>query len=455
MAWAYWKDGRTGETAVFDYFFRRTPFGGGYAVFAGWADLLEALKAFRFDEEAIAFLRSDGFGEDFLDYLRSFQFNGRIDSVAEGEIIFPQEPVARVEGGLVEAQLIETLVLNVLNFQTLIATKAARCREAAGARLLSEFGLRRAQGLGGIWGSRAACIGGCDSTSNMLAAQRYGLRAAGTMAHAFVQSYGDELEAFRKYADLHGSNTVLLLDTYDTLESGLPNALTVARELEQRGEELFAVRLDSGELGELARHVRRELDRAGLGGVKIVASNELDEYRLADLLQDGAPIDVFGIGTALATGKPDAALDGVYKLAMVNEQPCIKTSEAPAKTTLPGRKAVARFFDNGGTPVIDLIHLEDEPVPESVQPKNSAASPVSVSGLQQRGLLKTVYDGGKPMPDLPGIGEIAESVRERLAAFPPKYRRLTDPALYPVALGSQLGDLRDQLSTPATKESLS
>jgi nicotinate phosphoribosyltransferase len=273
MAWAFWRAGRADEPAVFDYFFRTLPFRGGYATFAGAGTLVTALEQFRFDHDQLAFLGKEGFSSDFLDYLRSFQFRGSIWMPAEGEPVFALEPIARVEATLIEAQLIETLLLNVLNFQTLVATKAARCRDAARGRALSEFGLRRAQGLGGLWASRAACIGGCTSTSNMEAAAIYGLKTAGTMAHSFVQSYENELAAFRAFAEVHGSNTVLLLDTYDTLHSGLPNAIVVGRELAARGQKLAGVRLDSGDLAYLSREVRRALDTAGLHEVKIIALN--------------------------------------------------------------------------------------------------------------------------------------------------------------------------------------
>ncbi|MFO7725637.1 MAG: nicotinate phosphoribosyltransferase, partial [Oceanipulchritudo sp.] len=304
MAQAYWKAGRAREPAVFDYFFRNCPFGGGYTVFAGLETLLDALEQFYFEADHLEFLEEDGFDRAFLDWLEAFSFKGRIHAPREGELVFPLEPVLRVEGGLLETQIAETLVLNILNFQSLIATKASRCRKSAGDRGLSEFGLRRAQGLGGMWAARAACIGGFNTTSNSLAGHLYGLEITGTMAHAFVQSYDEELAAFRAFADTHGSETVLLLDTYNTLQSGLPNAIQVARELLDRGESLTGVRLDSGDLAYLSKRVRAGLDEAGLEEVAIVASNQLDEYVIRSLLEQEAPIDLFGVGTALAVGQP-------------------------------------------------------------------------------------------------------------------------------------------------------
>lgn len=448
MAWVYWREGRAETPAVFDYFFRTLPFGGGYAVFAGAATLVEALQQFRFGEAELEFLRREGFEPAFVEALRQFEFRGSVWMPPEGEVVFPFEPVARVEGGLLETQLIETLLLNVLNFQTLIATKAARCVHAARGRVVSEFGLRRAQGPAGRWASRAAAIGGCASTSNLDAARRYGLSSAGTMAHAFVQSYQEELAAFRAFAQVHGSNTVLLLDTYDTLRSGLPNALIVARELAARGQRLAGVRIDSGDLAHQARLVRNTMDAAGLQDTKIVVSNQLDEFLIRSLLEQDAPIDVFGVGTALAAGLPEAALDGVYKLAMCAGRPCLKRADGLAKQTLPGRKAVSRYQDGEGRFRADAIHLADEPPPERMIHPHDPTRRLKLEGWRAAPLLRPVIQHGRPVAPLPGVAEAAAYARERLTALPAEHHRFEHPHLYPVGISPHLAALREELMRP-------
>ena len=448
MAWVYWREGRADEPAVFDYFFRTLPFGGGYAVFAGAATLVEALAAFRFGEAELTYLAREGFAPDFLESLRRFEFRGSLWLPPEGEPVFPLEPVARVEGGLLEAQLIETLLLNVLNFQTLVATKAARCVKAARGRPVSEFGLRRAQGLAGRWASRAAVIGGCASTSNLDAAARYGLASAGTMAHSFVQSYPDELTAFRAFAAVHGARTVLLLDTYDTLGSGLPHALVVARELAARGQRLAGVRLDSGDLARLARAVREALDAAGFPEVKIIASNQLDEYLIRSLLEQGAPVDVFGVGTALAAGLPDAALDGVYKLAACAGRPRMKRADGLAKQTLPGRKTVSRYRDAEGRLRADAIHLADEPPPERMFDPRDPTRRRHLAAWQPEPLLRPVLENGRLVEPLPEVAAAAAHARARLAQLPPEHRRFENPQLYEVGISPRLAALRAELLRP-------
>ena len=443
MALAYWRAGRAQEPAVFDTFFRKAPFGGGYAVFAGLGPLFDALRSYRFSGEEVAFLEKDGFPGDFLEYLASFRFRGAVFSPPEGEVVFPLETVARVEGGLLEAQIIETLILNVLNFHTLIATKAARCRRSAGKRSLSEFGLRRAQGLGGLWASRAACIGGFDTTSNLAAAKAWNLPAAGTMAHSFVQAYDDELTAFRRFAEAHDDATVLLLDTYDTLRSGLPNAIRVAGEMREHGRALKGVRLDSGDLAYLSRQVRRALDEAGLEKVAIFASNQLDEYVIQSLLNQEAPIDAFGVGTGLATGQPDGALDGVYKLAETGGKPRMKSSETVAKATFPGRKAVTRYYDADGMMVADAIHLADEEPPERMWHPHETHSSLNLAGFEQRPLLAEGYREGAPATEPVPVSESASYAREVLAALPSEHQRLENPHIYKVGLSPRLRDLRD------------
>ena len=454
MALAYWRAGRAEESAGFDYFFRKIPFGGGYVVFAGLETLLDALEAFTFGEDDLAFLAEDGFPDDFLAYLRDFRFRGSVFAPREGETVFPVEPVLRVEGGLLETQVVETLVLNVLNFQSLIATKAARCVQAAGDRAISEFGLRRAQGLGGLWTSRAAAIGGCASTSNLAAARAYGIRTAGTMAHSFIQGHDDELTAFREFARIHGSNTILLLDTYDTLRSGLPNAIRVAREMEERGETLRGVRLDSGDLAYMARQVRRELDAAGLEDVVIVASNQLDEWVIRSLDAQQAPISLFGIGTRLAAGLPDGALDGVYKLAMLGGRARMKFSENIAKASLPGRKCVARYEDAHGAPQADAVHLADEAPPDRMRHPHDPAKRLDLTGWTGRILQRQVLDAGRRCFDPEPIGALAGFAKERLASLEPEYRRFENPHLYKVGISQGLADLRDEVHQELERNSL-
>ncbi|KAF0093217.1 MAG: nicotinate phosphoribosyltransferase [Puniceicoccaceae bacterium 5H] len=438
MARSYWHDGMADKPAVYDYFFRTLPFGGGYAVFAGLGTLLELLPQFRYDAEAIEFLRADGFDEAFLHYLRQFRFRGSLWAPTEGEPVFPLEPVVRAEGTLLELQLIETLLLNVLNFQTLIATKAARCVQAGQGRVVSEFGLRRAQGLGSLWAARAACIGGCTSTSNVIAAQHYNLPAAGTMAHAFVQAYGDELAAFRAFAEIHGSSTVLLLDTFDTVRSGLPNAITVAQEMRARGQQLAGVRLDSGDLAYLSRKVRRGLDAAGLPEVQIVASNQLDEYLIRSLILQDAPIDIFGVGTALATGASDGALDGVYKLSTIDGEPRVKLSETLAKSTLPGRKNVIRYTDEAQELAADAVVLADETAPERMIHPFEPHRQLPLAPYGGDGLLQPVMQHGEPLAEPAPIRTLADQTHRRLAQLPPEHRRFENPHPYKVGLSPQL-----------------
>jgi len=338
MAQGYFLDGRENFTANFDYFFRKNPFGSGYTIFAGLQDLLEMIQNFKYNSDSIDYLHKLGFHSDFLEYLKKFYFKGNIYAPNEGEIVFPNEPIVRFEGNIIETQLLETLSLNVLNFQSLIATKAARLRYSAGERVVIDFGMRRAQGFSAIHGSRAAIIGGVNSTSNVYSAYLYGMTSTDTQAHSWIQSYEDELTAFRKFAATFPKNCVLLVDTFDTIKSGVPNAIIVAKEMEARGEKLFAIRLDSGDLAYLSKQARKMLDDAELKYVKIVVSNQLDEYLIKSLIDQGAPIDSFGVGTSLITGQKDAALDGVYKLSMADERPNLKLSEDIEKNNSAGYK---------------------------------------------------------------------------------------------------------------------
>jgi nicotinate phosphoribosyltransferase len=452
MAQAYLRDGLSETRAVFDYFFRKLPFEGGFVVFAGLADVLEVIEEFRYSTEDLAYLKSLGFAQDFLDLLEGFRFRGSVASVREGEVVFPVEPLVRVEAGLLEAQLIETALLNFLNFESLIATKAARLRLAAGTRGLSEFGLRRSHGFGGIHASRAAVIGGCETTSNVYSSWRYGLRPAGTMAHSYIESHVDELRAFRSYAESHPEGCIFLVDTYDTLRSGVPNAITAAKEMEQRGRRLYGVRLDSGDLAYLAKKTREMLDAAGLDYVKIVASNMLDEHLIRSLLDQGAPIDLFGVGTRLATGAPDGALDGVYKLAQAGGEPRLKLSESLTKTTLPGRKKVFRFSDEQGFFGADAVALEDETeVPRMIHPHEPDKS-LRLAGMRREELLTTVMEDGRRLSGAGAVDDISAYARERLARLPAEHKRFENPHIYKVGLSERLTDLRNDLVRRHRKE---
>ena len=431
---------------AFDYFFRRIPAKGGYVVFAGLADLLEVLETLHFTKEDIAYLRSLKFNAGFIDYLERFRFKGTIWSVKEGEIVFPYCPIIRVEGNWFEAQLVETLLLNLLNFESLIATKASRMRYVAGNRILSDFGLRRAQGTGSVLASKAAAIGGFNSTSNVYAAHLYNLTAAGTMAHAFVTGYDSELEAFRAFARSRPEGCVFLVDTYNTLKSGIPNAITVAKEMEQQGHQLAGVRLDSGDLAYLSRKSRAMLDEAGLPYVKIVASNQLDEHVIKSLLEQGAPIDVFGVGTSLVTGAPDAALDGVFKLSMADGKPRMKISESLQKATLPGLKQVNRILDEHehffGA---DAIVLDGETDPPVIYHPFEPGKSLPVADLRQEPLLQKVMENGKKLFASSSITESAAYCKERLSLLPAEYKRFENPHVYKTSISKKLMALRDEM----------
>lgn len=448
MACGYFLEKRHHETAVFDYFFRTNPFEGGYTVFAGLRDFLEMLVDFRFSSNDLDYLDNLGYQHEFLHYLGSFHFQGNIDSVEEGEIVFPQEPLVRVEGTLVEAQLIESMLLNVLNFESLVATKACRIRQAAGNRPVAEFGLRRAQGWGALQASRASCIGGADSTSNVMAARKYGIPPSGTLAHSWIQSFGSELEAFRNYAAIYGNKTILLVDTYDTLRSGIPNAITVAREMEQAGKKLKGIRLDSGDLACISKKAREMLDEAGLSYVMIVASNQLNEYLIQSLLgEQEAPIDAFGVGTELVSAKPDAALDGVYKLAVIGGAPRMKISENPEKTTLPGKKELVRFFNAKGFFMCDGILLSDDrpgelrSVVDPVHPEKRT----SVRNLPYEYLLKPAVLKGNVLTGEKSPYEIREYLQYRIAHLPGEHLRFVNPHLFRVGISRNLLNLRNNL----------
>lgn len=446
MGQVYFLKGSGSRQAVFDYFFRKIPFEGGYVVFAGLGELLPILENLHFSAQDLDYLRSIGLHPDYVNHLKNFRFSGSVYAAREGEVVFPGEPIVRVEGNMLEAQIVETVLLNLLNFQSLVATKAARIKFVAGDKILSDFGLRRAQGLGGYHAARAAVIGGFNSTSNVKAALDFGIRSAGTMAHSFIQSYDNELAAFRDFAENRPENCVLLVDTYDTIRSGVPNAITVAKEMENRAQKLSAIRLDSGDLAYLSKQARKMLDEAGLEYVAIAASNQLDEHVIKSLRDQQAPIDVFGVGTSLVTCPPDAALDGVYKLSFADGKPRIKLSENLKKITLPDKKQVYRILqDDGNFFGADLISLADETdiniMHHPVDPEKS----LSLKGLKKEILLHQVMTKGKITESLPSLAQISEYCMQQLARLAPEHKRFQNPHIYKVGISTRLRDLRNEL----------
>ena len=371
MMYGYTKAKKADQVVAFDLFFRKNSGESAYAIAAGLEQVIEYIENIKFTEEDLDYLRSlKIFDEEFLDRLKNFKFTGDIDAVPEGTVVFPYEPLIRVKAPIFEAQLIETAMLNIVNHQTLIATKASRIVHAAQGGAVLEFGLRRAQGPdAGIYGARASIIGGCTATSNVMAGRMFDIPVSGTHGHSWVMSFDSELEAFRAYARAFPENCLLLVDTYDTLRSGVPNAITVFKELREKGYEPLGIRLDSGDLAYLSKKARKMLDEAGFPNAKIVASSDLDEETILHIRSQGAAIDVWGVGTALITSKDCPALGGVYKLVAEEKDgkmiPKIKISENPAKITNPGFKKVVRLYDKDTDKAIaDLIMLDDETINE-------------------------------------------------------------------------------------------
>ena len=406
MAQGLWENGKLGEQGCFTAFFREAPFGSVYAVMCGTAELGEFVENFRFTDEDIAYLaelEAPGggalFKPGFLEFLRGFCPQVDIDAIPEGELVFAREPMVRVSGPMLDCQLLETALLNIIGFQTLVATKTARVVQAAQGRPVAEFGLRRAQGPdGGVAVARASYVAGCASTSNVLAGRRYGIPVSGTHAHSWVLSFPTELEAFRAFAKSSPKNCTLLVDTYDVRE-GVENAITVAREMEAEGERLSGIRIDSGDLAKLSAYARRRFDEEGLSYVKIVVSNDLDEHTITSLFNQGVPVDAFGVGTKLATCYDQPALGCVYKLSArrggANEPwtPVMKFSEQPFKRTIPGVQQVRRYMDTAGAPVCDMIYDPDHLMGEgerrghTLVAVNDAALVTDVSEFSYRELL--------------------------------------------------------------------
>jgi nicotinate phosphoribosyltransferase len=446
MSQVYFLKGQKETKAVFDYFFRKLPFNGGYAIFAGLEDLLDTLSILHFDKYDLDYLKELGYHADFIKYLKNFRFSGNIFSADEGDVVFPVRPVLQIETNIIEAQIIETLLLNILNFQTLVATKASRIRQASEGRSLIDFGLRRAQGPGGYYASRAAFIGGFDGTSNMRAGRDFNIPVSGTMAHSFVESYDDELSAFLHFAEVQLSDCVLVVDTYDTLKSGLPNAVKVAKKLEESGHRLSGIRLDSGDLAYLSKECRKRLDNEGLSYVKIAVSNQLDEHIIKSLLEQQAPIDVFGVGTSLVTGHPDSALDGVYKLAMANGKPRIKLSENISKITLPHLKQVFRILDsNNNFMGADAVTLSDESDIEIMYHPLYPLKSLSLTKYSKEPLLHKVMENGEKVNGAQTLTEIADYSISRLEKLPEEYKRFDNPHIYKIGISKNLEVERNRL----------
>lgn len=451
------KTGRAGNRACFEYFFRSLPPNSGFAVAAGLETFLDYLANLQFSESDVEYLRSlNTFDREFLEHLRAFRPTCRVRAIPEGTLVFPHEPIVQIEGTIFEAQLVESALLNILNFQTLIATKAARICLACNGEPVLEFGLRRAHGPdGGLSGSRAAYIGGCTSTSNVLAGKVYGVPVAGTHAHSWVMSFPSELEAFRSFARLYPDRSVLLVDTYDTVESGVPNAIQVFRELHEEGLDVRpAIRLDSGDLAKLSKIAHRMMAEAGFDDPLIVASNDLEEDLIADLKRQGAKINAWGVGTHLITSHDCPALSGVYKLVALEEdgrwKPRIKISSNLEKATDPGRKKLVRYYDAADRPLGDVMYLMDEEAGaapavaarQRLQPQLRSR----LSGVARaEELLQLVFDGGSVVGELPSIHDIRQRALDQIATIPEEFRRLRNPELYRVLLSDRIGEIKEEM----------
>jgi len=445
MAQGYFLNGWSKKKACFDYFFRSLPFNGGYLVFAGLSDLITGIENFTFSVQDIAYLNKLNFDKKFLKYLQGFKFKGEIYSCREGEIVFPNELVIRVEGNIIETQLIETLLLNIINFESLIATKASRICYAAKGKSVIDFGLRRAQGFGGYHASKAAAIGGIEGTSNAIAAKAFGLKAVGTQAHSWIESFSDELNSFRKFAELYPDNCILLVDTYNTLKSGVPNAIKIAKEMELRGQRLMGIRLDSGDLAYLSKKARKMLDQADLSYVNITVSNQLDEHIIQSLLNQNAPIDIFGVGTNLVTGKEDAALDGVYKLTFFDKSERMKISDNIEKTLFPGKKKMLRYFDKEGKFYADAMVTIEEEKPAIMIHPFFPEKKISLKGLISEETLVPVMKKGKIMMKEQSINEIIEFSSMRMSCLPEEHKRFENPHIFKIGVSKKLLSKRNNL----------
>ncbi|MFC7391980.1 nicotinate phosphoribosyltransferase [Scopulibacillus cellulosilyticus] len=450
MSEAYWSDNMHNRKAVFEVYFRHLPFKNGYAVFAGLERVIEYLKSFRFTEEDIEYLRDElGYQEAFLNYLRELRFTGTVRSMKEGELVFGNEPILRVEAPLVEAQLIETAILNIINYQTLIATKASRIKQVIGNQMAMEFGSRRAQEMdAAVWGARAAYIGGFEATSNVRAGKMFGIPVSGTHAHAMVQVYRDEYTAFHKYASCH-KDCVFLVDTYDTLKSGVPAAIKVAQEL---GDKINfkGIRLDSGDLAYLSKKARKMLDDAGFKNTKIIASNDLDEQTIIHLKSQGAQIDIWGVGTKLITAYDQPALGAVYKLVSIENEngdmvDTIKISANPEKVSTPGLKRVYRIINTktdkseGDYIAMEYEHPQEEHRLKMFHPTHTFVSKY-VTDFEARELHQDIFIKGELVYQCPELKSIQDYAKANLNILWDEYKRVLNPEEYPVDLSQTCWD---------------
>lgn len=457
MANGYFENGLKDEEAYFDMFFRRVPEGGGFAIMTGVEQLIDYLKNLSFDNQDIEFLRSKGiFSEEFLDYLRDFKFTCDVWAVPEGTPIFPNEPIVTVRGPVIQAQFIETMVLITINHQSLIATKANRIVRAAQGRAVMEFGSRRAQGYdGALYGARAAYIGGCVGSACTLAEKEFGVPALGTMAHSWIQMFPTELDAFRAYARTYPDSCTLLVDTYNTLKSGVPNAIKVfEEEVVPRGFRPAGIRIDSGDITYLSKEARKMLDDAGFSDCKIVASNSLDDQIIRELLLEGARIDLFGVGERLITSKAEPVFGGVYKLVAVEKDgeivPKIKVSDNIGKITNPGYKDLWRLFDNEtGKAIADLITLKGEVIDESqpyelFDPEFTWKRKI-VSNFTAKKLQVQIFDKGKCVYQGPRLKDIRTYCKEQIDTLWDEVKRFENPHNYYVDLSLPLWELKERL----------
>jgi nicotinate phosphoribosyltransferase len=463
MVSGYVQEGKTHQWANFDYFFRSIPDDGGYCILAGLADVIEYLQTLHFNQEDLSYLEGLGiFSKDSLAYFENFKFTGDIRAMPEGTVVFPHEPLIRVTAPLPEAQLIETTLLNIMNYQTLIATKAARVVWAANGDIVIDFGLRRAHGPdGALMASRAAYIGGVDGTSNVLAGRLYGIPVRGTHAHSWIESFTKELEAFRAYARVYPDACLLLADTYDTLNSGVSNAIQVGHELRKKGHELQGIRLDSGDLSYLSKQARRMLDEGGFPDASIVASSDLDEWLVQSLKRQGARVDIWGVGTRLVTSFSCPALGGVYKLTALDEDdkrmaPKIKRSDNPQKITNPGVKKAVRMYDNRGQMRGDVLFLDDEEIPRkrSFQvhhPMFPHVFKTYPGHFKMQEIMVPIFQKGKLVYDSPDIHKIRKYTLKNLEELDAAYKRFHNPHTYHVSLSPLLFKTKQRLLHEAAK----
>lgn len=462
MANGYFNNGMKDTVAIFDAFYRNNPDGGGYSIFAGLNDIIDYVKNLSFSASDIEYLRKEGnFSEDFLDYLKDFKFTGDIWAYPEGSVMFPNEPIVTVKAPIIECSILETYLLLSMNFNSLIATKTSRIVKAAGNRLVMEFGARRAQGAdASLTGARAAYIAGAPVTSNTLSAKTYGFKPAGTMAHSWIQAFDSEYEAFKTYALSYPENCILLIDTYDTINSGLPNAMRIFKEiLEPRGLS-GGVRIDSGDLAYLSKEIRKILDENGFKDAKIVASNSLDEFKIISLLNQGAEIDSFGIGERLITSKSDPVFGGVYKLVGIYDDDKliskIKVSENVEKITTPGFKNVYRLYDKKtGKAEADYITLRDEEMDDSkplvIFDPLFTWKMKKMDNYKARLMQEKIFENGKLIYEEPSLDEIAKYCKSELDSMWEEVKRFDTPHNYYVDLSQDLWNLKQNLILEAKK----